>query len=134
VNTRIRYEYRDGANYHFQGEVVVAGRMTPALWKRLRAACSADADHGFIAHQVGLTEVFGYLPGPHITWLPAGEAPEYDEENDHCWHRLPEEPNAWELTTDSPTDTRCVEELVDQFECASKAGWRVFDPAERFEF
>jgi hypothetical protein len=132
VNTRIHYEYRDGANYHFHGSIVVAGEMTPRLWARIGTACDSGTDRGFIAHQVGIPEVFGYLPGPHINWLPSGEAPEYDEDIDHCWHRLVDDPNAWELTTDAPTDKRSVLEIATAFEEVAKKGWRFFDPAGRF--
>jgi hypothetical protein len=131
VNTRIIYEYRDGANYRFHSELVVAGEMTEALWARIRAACQ-DGDR-FIADQVGLPEVFGFLPGDHIY------APEYaysgypfDQEVDHCWHHLAQDPDGWELTGDEPTGALTVELLVNAFEQAAAVGWRVFDPAERF--
>ncbi len=132
MNTRIHYEYRDGANYRFDGSIVAAGELTPDLWRRIRGACDTGAEYGFIAHQIGFPEVFGYLPGPHISWLPLGEAPAYDEENDHCWHRLVDDPDAWELTSDAPTDGRTITELVAAFESTAKTGWRVFDPAKRF--
>ena len=132
MNTRIHYEYRDGSNYRFHGSIVAGGEMTPVLWARMRRACDSGAECGFIAHQVGIPEVFGFLPGPHVTWLPEGEAPAYDEENDHCWHRLTDASGAWELTSDAATDGRAVEELVGAFEVAAKTGWKVFDPAERF--
>jgi hypothetical protein len=129
VNTRITYEYRDGAGNTFPMEVVLAGAMTDALWARICAACSDGCQ--FIAEQVGLPEVFGFLPGDHIY------APEYcatgypfDQEVDHCWHRFSEAP--WELTREEPTGDLTVALLVNAFEQAAAVGWKVFDPAERF--
>ncbi len=129
MNTRITYEYRDGANYRFHADIVAAGAMTDALWARIKAACE-DGER-FLAHQVGLPEVFGFLPGDHIY------APEYchegypfDAEADHCWHTFGSD--AWELTTDAPTGPVSVEELVNDFEQAASVGWKVFDPVERF--
>ncbi len=61
MNTRVHYEYRDGANYHFNSSIVAAGEMTSALWTRLRRACDSGAEYGFIAHQVG-------FPGLRFRW------------------------------------------------------------------
>jgi len=133
MNTRVDYEYRDGANYRFHASVVVAGEMTDALWRRLRAACDPETE-GFIAHQVGFPEVFGFLPGQHIG-DPESESTgyRYDEETDHCWHSLSNGDEPWGLTHDVPTDSRTVEQVVKAFEAAKAAGWKPFDPAERFE-
>jgi len=130
VNTRISYEYRDGGNNRFDADMVLGGTMTEELWRRITAACH-EGDQ-FIAGQVGLPEVFGFLPGDHIY------APEYcctgypfDDAVDHCWHRFPRE-GAWESTRESPTGALTVGELVNAFEQAAALGWKVFDPAERF--
>ena len=132
MNTGIHYEYRDGSNYRFHGWFVAAGEMTDQLWARVRAAC-ADGEV-FIAHQVGIPEVFGYLPGTHVYSAEHVETGfTYDEDNDHCWHRFHDDPGAWALTNDAPTDERTVEGLVAAFEAAVRTGWQVFDPAERFE-
>jgi hypothetical protein len=130
VNTRITYEYRDGGNNRFWTDLILVGAMTQESWERIRAACH-DGDQ-FIAEQVGLPDVFGFLPGDHIY------APEYcstgypfDQEVDHCWHRLPAE-DPWELTREEPTGDLTVALLVNGFEQAAAVGWKVFDPAERF--
>ena len=132
MNTRILYEYRDAANFRFHGSVTLAGEMTPALWVRIRAACE-DGEF-FVAHQVGLPELFAAQPGRHVAdpdYSATGYP--YHDDLDHCWHRWPDDPHTWSLTTDAPTDPRTVEEFVRDVEAAFKAGWEVFDPAERLE-
>ena len=131
MNTRITYEYRDGANYRFHADVVLADAMTDELWARIRAACQ-DGEM-FIAHQVALPEVFGFLPGDHI-YAPefCHEGYPFEEDTDHCWHGFGPDPDVWELTGDPPTGDLTVERLVEAFESAAMAGWKVFDPAERF--
>jgi len=130
VNTRITYEYRDGGSNRFWTDLVLGGEMTEEVWARIRAACGEGCR--FIAEQVGLPEVFGFLPGDHIY------APEYcstgypfDQDVDHCWHRFPDD-DPWELTRESPTGALTVDELVNAIEQAAAVGWKVFDPAERF--
>jgi hypothetical protein len=133
MNTQITYEYRDGANYRFHNTVIFAGEMTPELWARIRATLDEEVEGGFIADQVGLPQVFGYLGGKHIDSEEHKDSGyEYDEENDHCWHRFADDSEAWELTEQPPTDGRTVQELVGVFEGAALKGWKVFDPAERF--
>ena len=131
MNTRIAYEYRDGSNYHFHGEVIIAGEMTAEYWERIRAAC--EDRELFIAHQVRLPEVFAFLSGPHIHEEGRRhEGYRYDPDEDHCWHRLWDDPGCWELTRKVRTDRRSPLQLVRAFERAAEAGWRVFDPATRF--
>jgi hypothetical protein len=72
VNTRLRYCYRDGANYKQLHEVVFAGAITDAE----RRALLAHLDEGtyFIPSQVGLEDLqyrFGGL-----------------NDDDHPWHEL----------------------------------------------
>ncbi len=131
MNTLVSYEYRDGSNYHWHGSLVLSGEMSAGLWKRIRSACH-DGEF-FIAHQVGLSEVFGYTPGPHQDVEHRQTGYPYDEEDDHCWHRFPDDPRAWEVTNHMATDPRDVRGLGRIFE-ASKGRWQVFDPAERFGF
>jgi len=132
MNTRITYQYRDGANYRFHHSIVVAGIMTAELWNLILTTLDTDAERGFIAHQVGLTEVFGFVGGKHIDSEEHRDfGYEYDDQNDHCWHSFSGEDD-WELTGDPVTDKRTVEQLVEAFEATTMAGWKVFDPAERF--
>jgi hypothetical protein len=127
MNTKLWYEYRDGANWRFPGAVVVEGEMTPDLWARLRAAC--EEGEYFFARQVGLAERFAYVAGPHIADPSLQETGyPYDVDLDHCWHRIADDPGAWELTDDQPTDGRTVEEVVLAFEQARHAGWCVPEP------
>lgn len=58
MNTRLTYEYRDGGCNRFFTDVVLAGEMTDRRWTRIRGICN-DGDQ-FIAHQVGLREVFSF--------------------------------------------------------------------------
>lgn len=134
MNTEITYEYRDGANYRFHTSVVVAGEMTPKLWARIRATLDEDVEGGFIADQVGLPQAFGYLGGSHIYSDEQKDSGyDYDEEIDHCWHRFADDDQlSVKVTAREPTDKRTVEQLAAAFEAAAKAGWRIFDPADRF--
>jgi hypothetical protein len=133
MNTAITYEYRDGANYRFHNTLIFAGEMTAELWARLLATLNEEVVGGFIADQVDLPQVFGYLGGKHIdSDEHKNSGYEYDEQNDHCWHRFADDPGSWELTEAQPTDKRTVRELVGVFEAAVQKGWKVFDPGERF--
>lgn len=130
MNTRLTYEYRDGGCNRFFTDVVLAGEMTDRRWTRIRGICN-DGDQ-FIAHQVGLREVFSFLPGDHILPFECRETGyPYHESIDHCWHHFAP-PNAWELTGEPPRVAVSVTELVALFEVAARSGWQVFDPAERF--
>jgi hypothetical protein len=126
MNTRINYEYRDASNYHWHGSIVVAGGMTPELWSRIRASC--DSREFFIADQVGFPEVFGFKPGPHQSEDRRTMGYSYDPHEDHCWHRFPDEPHAWELTADPPSAPYDVNGMVKVFESIAASGWSPFDP------
>lgn len=130
MNTRLQYEYRDASSYHWYGEVVVAGEMTAELWTRIRKA--SDELEFFIADQVGLPEVFGFQPGGHQQEPERERGFPFDRDDDHCWHRWLDDPGAWSLTTNAPTDARDVAGLVAAFESANHAGWKQFDPVARF--
>src|SRR5437867_2519211 len=112
MNTEIRYEYRDAGNYRFHGSIIVAGKMTDALWQRMLSSQDSGAE-GFIAHQVRIPEVFGFLPGPHIQESGyRGTGFPYDEEDDHCWHRLADGEEPWKVVEQKRTDRRSVLQLV----------------------
>lgn len=72
MNAVFRYIYRDASNYKSAGHVVLTGEVTPDQWARMVAAIG-EGDLGFIAHQVGVPEVFPWL---------------YEEitADDHVWH------------------------------------------------
>jgi len=53
-----------------------------------------------------------------------GEAPAYDEENDHCWHRLIDGSSAWELSRTLPMMLEPSRNWVLAFEAAAKADGR----------
>lgn len=130
MNTRINYEYTDGANYHFRGSLVVKGRMTKALWARILKSCN-EGDL-FIADQVGFPEVFGFLPGKHINEEEKRETGYPYDDEDGCWHRFDCSGVTWRITKARWEQIRSVEEVASSFEKAAREGWRVFDPADRF--
>lgn len=112
MNTRIRYQYRDAANYKSPGSVIVSGSISFDQVLRLQAAL--DGGRHFIAHQLGLPECFPWRDGA------------VDEELDHCFHEF----CCVELVMDRPTDGRTVVELVTAFERIGPSGWEAFDPVE----
>lgn len=119
MNICINYIYRDGSNYKRCGEAVVAnpsGLKTEAV-----DACITDhLDDGeyFIAHQVGLPEVFHWLNG------------EYEvTDDDHPWHEF-----CGVEETDSPvTHDMTIDDLLKKFEAANREGWKEFGPYEACE-
>ena len=109
TNTLFSYLYRDAGNYKQFGEIVFAGAPTDELLQRLEKTLS---DHIlFIARQVDVPEVSFEATGTYQRNI-----------DDHPWHEF----ESMEPTEDPPDDARhrTIEELVTQFESASKAGWK----------
>jgi hypothetical protein len=67
-----------------------------------------NSENGFIAHQVGIPEVF--------TWLNSDEMPTDD---DHIWHEF----HRLILTDDAPTHAQTIEEFIEFFVSQSQRGW-----------
>lgn len=112
MNTRFQYFYRDGSNYKQWGAVVFRGESDPAMRDRLFAAL--DKDGYFIAHQVGLPELF---------FIGSMDA------DDHCFHELAEV----STTAEPPDDPlgRTIDDFATELEHTSKSGWVGFDVWER---
>lgn len=115
MNSRIRYQYRDAANYKSAGAVIVGGVLSFDQVLRLQA--SMDGGRYFISHQVDLPELFPWRDGA------------VDEELDHCFHEF----CCVELVDEPTTDRRTAVELLAAFERVGPTGWEVFDPADRLE-
>ena len=110
MNTEFAYIYRDGDNYKAEGSVVLVGEFEPGHLARLEVAL--DEGEYFIAHQVGVPEVF--------IWKREGHE---IQDQDHSWHEF----FGICLVNASSTDTRSVEQFVLDVEQASVEGWEEFD-------
>lgn len=86
MNTRFNYLYRDECNYKTYYSYVLEGEMTDHMYKTIKNHCE-DYEF-FYADVVGLP------------WW-----------NGDCWAEL----NGYELTRDSPDESRTVYDLVDRF-------------------
>lgn len=135
MNVKFEYLYRDGDNYKAWGAVVLTGGGNAhelREWqKRIQKRCF-DGE-GFIAHQVGVPEVFLWSsdadydvddPSTYPSGLGAGNYVINDA--DHCYHEFSE----LVLTNEPPSDPRTPEAFVEAFEAASRAGWKGFIPTK----
>jgi hypothetical protein len=117
-NIKFVYLYRDGGNYKSWGEVVFSNPsdITPgAATIELQRAFMTDGL--FIAHQIRVPEVLLYSNGDLTP-------------DDHCFHEF----DSIELTLDAPTDHfgRSMGEFLTEVAREARAGWRAFDPYDRF--
>ena len=81
MNTRISYQYRDGANNKTGMEVILAGAPDADLMQSIIAAMDCDGGGGvpsFIPGQVGLPDLQNNFQGDT----------QWDEGIDHPWHEL----------------------------------------------
>lgn len=113
MSTKVDYMYRDGGNFKFPGEVVVAnpdGLPAKQALKRLRAALQEG--EFFIAEQLGLPRVF-----PWAQYDPC-------EETDHPWHTLNDlQAGCFPITLPGVT----LKMLVERAEKAAKDGWLEYE-------
>ncbi len=131
-NTAFHYLYRDGTNHVAYGTVVFLGVFTYSQRNRLTRAF--ESGEHFMAHQIGVPEVFlwsaeaDYDPEDQSTWpenlLPGQYVIGKD---DHCWHEFAE----LEVSELEPTDPRNFEKFVADVELAASQGWDEFDPKAR---
>ena len=98
MNTRIEYDYRDGANYKLAGEIVITGSATEQQVKALHEACMKEDDHSFFVPEAVGMERLSKNP--------------WDNEIDHPFHTLGD----ITPTDDEPTDPRTIEELIESFD------------------
>lgn len=121
ANTRFSYLYRDASNYKNHGDVVFSGEFTPELEEKLTSVLN-DGEY-FIAHQVGIPEVFLWDKDLEYDEYPVelvGTARyKIDEEDDHVWHEF----DGLSLTDAAPTDPRTIEEFIDEVVRQADLGW-----------
>jgi hypothetical protein len=130
-----RYAYVDGGNNKSGGSVLLGGKPTAQQIARLEATLE---DESFIAHQVGVPEVF--LWGADADYDPDDESTHpkdlgpgkyvIAEDLDHSWHRFYDIAPAKPWNMDEPKDIRSWEDFVSAFEKASAEGWQQFEPGE----
>ena len=117
MNVKFTYLYCDAGNYKYWGEVVFEnpdGLAVVEINERLVAAFEQEIF--FIAHQVGIAEMFPYLDG-NIS------------DEDHCYHEYESVEETDEVATDSKI--RSIDKFVVQVENAATHGWRAFNPEYR---
>lgn len=107
--------YRCAANYKECGVVVFNGSVTD---EEVRAMSRAFDCSNFVAHQIGVPEVFPWVIG----------SGDYDDEFDHCWHEFCD----IGPTDATPTDARTASEFCAQVAAIGMRGWAEFnaDPAD----
>lgn len=118
--TEIVYHYRDGANYKSKTVAVAfPGQLTDALRERILA--SMEGREHFIAHQVGLPEVFLYRDSEPT-------------DMDHCYHELitvqPVTSHEEEPPENLDVQRRTLHEFVTELEQLDQ--WKAFDPNDSF--
>jgi hypothetical protein len=135
VNTKFSYMYRDGGNNKRVGSLTFAGPPSQDLEKRLRQAF--DECEYFIAHQIGIPEIF--LWNPQMDYDPDDPTtyPEnmgrdgycIAEDLDHCWHEL----DGIQATMEPANDAhqRTIEQFLFEVERIAKHGWQDFKPVSR---
>lgn len=135
-NVCIYYKYRDGSNYKNGGSVVVANPdNVPLAEAQAAIIATIEAEEFFIAHQVGLPELFlwdpdaDYNPDDESTF-PADLGPgKYAiRDDDHCYHTLNDED--FIETEAEPTIEITLQQLVKRFQKAEKDGWKIFKPGK----
>lgn len=119
MNTQIRltYLYRDAGNYKAWGSVDFCNPEQLSV-KTIEATLRQAFNQRdlFIAHQVGLPELFFYADEP-VT------------EDDHCYHEFEKVEAIESAATDMPM--RSISKFVADVETAAEKGWQVFNPADR---
>ena len=114
---RFIYIYRDASNNKQWGSVDFTNPTERSI-KNIEQECRQhlDSKELFIAHQIGLPELFFYATEP-VT------------EDDHCFHEFVSL-EAIELT-DATHPTRSISEFLCTIKASATEGWEVFNPADR---
>ncbi len=97
MNTRIHYDYRDGANFKQAGVLIINGEVTADEADRLRRACMFEDDHHFFV--------------PAAVNMKDLSPSSWDLEIDHPMHTL----GFFERTSDAPDDNRTITDLLADF-------------------
>ncbi|MGA2195103.1 MAG: hypothetical protein ABSH40_07510 [Bryobacteraceae bacterium] len=113
-NISFDYLYRDTSNYKDSGCVVFLGDGMSIRKANQRLALAFDSGQYFIAHQIGIPEVFLWNRYPI-------------SDDDHSWLEFA----GLEVTTAQATDLRTLTEVVEAVEKAAKQGWHEFEPSDR---
>lgn len=117
---RFNYLYRDASNYKRWGAVIFSNPQGLTV-ERIEESLRNVFDQGelFIAHQLGLPELFPYITEPIC-------------EDDHCYHEY----ESVELMNRSSTcfGVRTIDELLDKVRNVGQKGWDVFTPADRIPY
>lgn len=152
MKVKLNYLYCDGDNYKNSGSVLFAAGPAAAAFnfalpdpEQLNANIKEHLEEGcFIAHQVGIPEVFlwnadaSYDPDDESTHPPGLKAGMYRiTEADHSWHRF----DSFELVADEdvlkmvaagvPLMDQTVSQFVDAVVAANSQGWDEFEPDSR---
>lgn len=124
----LKYRYEDLAHNNmrskelcFRGDLSADDRI--AFCNYLKAFRSQRDKDAFIAHQVGLPELFPFANSNDLF---------FSEDNDHCYHELL---SLRAMTVvESDLEERTFAELLEDFRQASEAGWEAFPPYERLKW
>jgi len=117
MNTRLSYMYRDGGNYKFYADCVVAGRVT---WEELKAY--VDNDFCFIPFNAG---------------LPCGQAgaqkyASFPDDTDHVYNEMYEDGSSVEATKATPTVLMTAKQLLAKFKEQHEKSWPEGEAMEHF--
>lgn len=110
VNTRISYEYRDGANFKKHGEIITQGEISAEQVKLLEDSLLRDeGNDDFLPRQVGMT----YL-------CPLVDDSDYDDDLDHPVHTI-----TGVALTEASAEAQEGEttDLINRFAQAHANGW-----------
>lgn len=113
---RFNYLYRDGENYKRWNSVVFsnpAELRIEEIDNQLRG--SFDQQCLFIAHQIGIPEVFLYADEPI-------------SDDDHCFHEYDSVSEVEQEDSAIPTQT--VTEFLKTVHVCAFEGWKAFDPLD----
>jgi hypothetical protein len=130
-NTAFHYMYKDAQNHSRSGKVVFQGTLINAEQKIKNCL---ESGRFFIAHQVGIPEVFlwntelDYDTQDQNTFPPnIGREGFAVGNDDHCWHQF----QNLQDTDEPPTDKRKLERFIETLKEADRIGWDIFDPYDR---
>lgn len=130
----LRYEYRRDDGQIQRGRRVFMGVLSTT--DRLRLQSYLVDSEAFIAHQIGLPELFTYEPGDPVDADDAVEGvPDHFPagDDDHPWHHIValEELQSGETFEPDELDRRHWSRFMRDVEVASHEGWAAFDPFTR---
>lgn len=97
LNTKIRYQYRDGANYKTRGEWILRGMVSVNEAEALIRCCQKEGEEAqFVPESVGM---------PSLLETP------WDDEIDHPFHTI----EKIEMTDEDAQDERSIKDLISEF-------------------